>query len=114
LSNRFLINGETSRDNRDLCKYLLESEEYTYFKNIKFVFEDENKSNIHHQNMAKLKEEEMNSVSYLQNIKSKFDNLEFDEEELSNFYTKIMKKQQFCQDYMSMFNFKVKIILTNR
>lgn len=49
----------------------------------------------------------MSSQGYLLNLKSKFHSLDLGENDLSNFYTKIMKRQQFCQEYMSSFNYKV-------
>lgn len=101
-----MIDGEKHND-KDVVKSLLESDDYSYFKNIKFTFKDESKTNTAYYVQAKQKEEEMYSSYYLQNLKNKFDKLEINYEQIFNFFTKIMKKQQFATDYMAMFNSKV-------
>ena len=103
---RYLIEAEKS-NKRDITKYLLECEDYTYFKNAKFSFViDENLNNSQYRHSASIKEEEMNSKNHLQNLKSKFDKLDIEYDEIYNFYTKILNKQHFVKEYLSLFNNK--------
>jgi len=92
-----------------VAQKLLESEDYAYFLNVKFLFKEENRSNSVYWAKAKQKEEEMNSEYYLENLKEKCDNLDIDYSLIYNFSTKILNKQQFNRGYMVMFNEKVNI-----
>ena len=99
-------------NHRDISKILLESEEYAYFKNEKFRVNKEDKIvNTNYNVHATGQEDDMNSTFHLKNIKYKFDHLNIEYDEIFDFYTKLTNKLQFCQNYMTKFNFKVKILL---
>lgn len=111
---RYFIDAE-NLNKRDLGKYLIESEDYSYFKNAKFTFHLDDKDNdVQYQLQSSKKEEEMSSMINLQNLKNKFDNLDVEFDEIFNFYTKIMNKLLFAKDYISMFNSKQIILESNK
>ncbi len=56
-------------------------------------------------------EDEMHSSVYLNKLKEKFDNLNIDYNEILNFSTKIIMKQQFATEYLTLFKTKVKNII---
>jgi hypothetical protein len=107
---RYLIDGEKQND-KDIAKILFESQDYTYFKNIKFLFKEESKSNSTYWYQAKQMEDEMHSSIYLSKLKEKFDNMNIDYNEILNFSTKIIMKQQFATEYLTLFKTKVKKLI---
>ena len=50
----------------------------------------------------------MYSSAYLSNLKEKFNNLNIDYNEILGFSTKIIMKQQFATEYLTLFKTKVK------
>ena len=65
LIKRYLIDGD-KLNKRDLAHHLLYSEDYTFFQNVKFIFDlDEKANNTQLEIHAKKKEEEMYSKHYL-------------------------------------------------
>ena len=110
----------------DPAKLLIESDEYKLFKNLKIAIipPPENFKTLYRRastlnfsnsnNFNPNKTEERRSIN-LSDIKTKFENMDLNFEELFDFQTKIVNKRQFNRNILMKFNLKVtyKINLAN-
>jgi hypothetical protein len=118
VNNRFII-GKEEEGSLELVVPLMESEDYHLFKNVKLGQENMitskagfrtsslNLSSTRHISLCK--SDERTRAINMSEIKSKFENLNLEFEELFDFHTKVLNKRQFNRSLMINYNLKVTI-----